>query len=83
VRDAAVFGLPHPDYGEEVAAVIQVAAADLDGRLADDLRADLAGHLAKFKIPTAIRLTVEDLPRTATGKVLKRELRGAYFAARG
>jgi long-chain acyl-CoA synthetase len=79
VRDAAVVGLPHRDYGEEVAAVIQVAAGDLADAVAEDIRASLAGRLARFKIPTAIRLTEGELPRTATGKILKRELRQRYF----
>jgi malonyl-CoA/methylmalonyl-CoA synthetase len=59
--------------------VIQVAAADLADAAADDIRASLAGRLARFKIPTAIRLTEGELPRTATGKILKRELRTRYF----
>jgi long-chain acyl-CoA synthetase len=79
VRDAAIVGLPHQDYGEEVAAVIQVAAHDLDDGLADELRESLAGRLARFKVPTRIRLTEGELPRTATGKILKRELRERYF----
>ena len=80
VRDAAVVGLPHQDYGEEVAAVIQVSAADLaDPATTDEIRESLSGHLARFKIPTAIRLTEGELPRTATGKILKRELRTRYF----
>ena len=77
VRDAAVVGLPHADYGEEVAAVVQVTAADMAGAEADILES-LAGRLARFKIPTAIRLVEDDLPRTATGKVLKRELRERF-----
>ncbi|HLI66286.1 MAG TPA: AMP-binding protein, partial [Caulobacteraceae bacterium] len=79
VRDAAVVGLPHHDYGEEVAAVIQVAAQDLGAGVEDDIRESLTGRLARFKIPTAIRLVEGDLPRTATGKILKRELRTQYF----
>lgn len=80
VRDAAVVGLPHQDYGEEVAAVIQVDAHDLaDAAAPEDIRASLAERLARFKIPTAIRLTEGELPRTATGKILKRELRRRYF----
>ncbi|HXQ16916.1 MAG TPA: class I adenylate-forming enzyme family protein [Caulobacteraceae bacterium] len=79
VRDAAVVGLPHQDYGEEVAAVIQVAAGDLSDAAAEEIRASLAGRLARFKIPTAIRLTEGELPRTATGKLLKRELPQRYF----
>ena len=42
------------------------------------LRDGLSGRLARFKIPSAIRLTEGDLPRTATGKVLKRELRERF-----
>ena len=79
VRDAAVVGLPHPELGEEVAAVIQVSAADDHPQTADALRAALGERLARFKIPTRIKLTTADLPRTATGKVLKRELRTGYF----
>ena len=79
VRDAAVVGLPHQDYGEEVAAVIQVAPQDLTNAVSEEIRASLAGRLARFKIPTAIKLTEGELPRTATGKVLKRELRQSYF----
>ena len=79
VCDAAVVGLPHQDYGEEVAAVIQVRAEDLTDHVAEGIRQSLAGRLARFKIPTAIRLTEGDLPRTATGKLLKRELRVRYF----
>jgi long-chain acyl-CoA synthetase len=79
VRDAAVVGLPHRDYGEEVAAVIQVSPEDRDDAVADEIRRSLEGRLARFKIPSAIRLTEGELPRTATGKILKRELRTHYF----
>jgi long-chain acyl-CoA synthetase len=80
VRDAALIGLPHPDWGEEVAAILQVRPQDLRDSLAAEIRASLEGRLARFKIPTAVRLTDLDLPRTATGKILKRELRARYFA---
>jgi long-chain acyl-CoA synthetase len=79
VKDAAVVGLPHPELGEEVAAVIQVDPLDELPSTADALRAALAERLARFKIPTSIKLTTGDLPRTATGKILKRELRTGYF----
>jgi long-chain acyl-CoA synthetase len=79
VRDAAIVGLPHADWGEEVAAVIQVAEVHLGDDTASEIRDSLRDRLARFKIPSALRLTVEDLPRTATGKVLKRELRARYF----
>jgi len=79
VRDAAVVGLPHPELGEEVAAVIQVSPIDDVPGTADALRAALAERLARYKIPTSIKLTTGELPRTATGKILKRELRAGYF----
>jgi len=82
VMDVAVVGLPHPEYGEQVAAVIQVRDAMRTTELPAELRAVLAGTLAQFKIPTAFRLTEAELPRTATGKVLKRELR-EMFARQG
>jgi long-chain acyl-CoA synthetase len=79
VRDAAVIGLPHPELGEEVAAVIQVDPLDEVPSTAEALRAALGERLARFKIPTSIKLTTGELPRTATGKILKRELRTGYF----
>ena len=81
VRDAAVVGLPHEALGEEVAVVIQVAPEDLVPATADAILAPLGASLARFKIPTRVRLTSEELPRTATGKILKRELRQSYFDA--
>ena len=78
VKDAAVIGLPDPEYGEQVAAVIQVADTARAAGLPDELRATLAATLAKFKIPSSYKLTEHELPRTATGKVLKRELRALF-----
>jgi acyl-CoA synthetase (AMP-forming)/AMP-acid ligase II len=78
VKDAAVVGLPDPEYGEQVAVVLQVADPAKAAYLPEELRASLAGSLARFKIPTSYKLTTDDLPRTATGKVLKRELREMF-----
>jgi len=82
VKDVAVVGIPSAKYGEEVGAVIQVRDPARADALPGELRAALSGSLAQFKIPTAFRMTEADLPRTATGKVLKRELR-ALFAGPG
>ena len=81
VRDVAIVGLPDPDYGEQVAAVIQVADETAARQLPDELRTMLSKKLAKFKAPTSYRITEDDLPRTATGKVLKRELREMFSGA--
>jgi long-chain acyl-CoA synthetase len=78
VKDVAVIGLPDPEYGEQVAAMIQVADPARSTALPDELRTSLAATLAKFKIPTSYKLTEHELPRTATGKVLKRELRELF-----
>jgi len=80
VRDAAVVGVPDLNYGEAVGAILQVRAEDLSDRTSDEILGSLDGRLARFKIPSVVRLTDEDLPRTATGKVLKRDLRAKYFS---
>ncbi|MGZ4678253.1 MAG: class I adenylate-forming enzyme family protein [Acidimicrobiia bacterium] len=66
VRDVAVIGMPDPDYGEVVCAVV---VADGEPPALDDLRAFGAGRLAGFKLPRRI-LVVDVIPRTAaTGQV--------------
>lgn len=66
VAEAAVFGVADEDWGERlVAAVVGWPGADLDG---ERLRAGLADRLARAKVPKEV-LVVEELPRTATGKV--------------
>ena len=78
VADVAVIGLPDRMLGEEVAAVVEVrAGVDVT---AADLQAHVATRLARFKVPSCIFFTDTPLPRTATGKVLKRELRDRYSA---
>lgn len=77
VRDAAVVGAPHPDLGEQVAAIIEprdMAAAG--GELAADLRAFLRERLSPVKTPRRIDF-IPELPRLPTGKLLKRQLREA------
>ncbi|MEQ1517609.1 MAG: hypothetical protein ABL931_14090 [Usitatibacteraceae bacterium] len=75
VAESAVIGLPHPDFGEAVAAVIvkKPAAALLES----DVLAAVKGKLAAFKLPKRVFL-VDDLPRNAMGKVQKNELRKRY-----
>jgi acyl-CoA synthetase (AMP-forming)/AMP-acid ligase II len=73
VSDVAIVGLPHAVYGEEVVAVVNVR----DGHepSAGELQQFAAARLARFKVPSQVVFRSEPLPRTATGKVLKRELR--------
>jgi fatty-acyl-CoA synthase len=80
VADVAVFGIPHPDFGEEVKAVVQPApGVRTDQALADELTAFARAHLAAFKIPRSIDFMAE-LPRLPTGKLYKRVLRDPYWA---
>ena len=79
LADAAVFGIPNTEYGEEVKAVVQLAdgvteTATLGSELIDYCRQ----HLADFKCPRSIDFDPE-LPREATGKLYKRKLRARYL----
>jgi acyl-CoA synthetase (AMP-forming)/AMP-acid ligase II len=65
VADAVVFGVPHADLGEEVAAVV-VAAGDIDPAR---LREQLHGHVASFAVPSRWRIQREPLPTNPAGKV--------------
>ena len=72
VREAAVVGRGHPDWGEEVVAfVVARPGSAPDEAALDRLCLD---HLARFKRPRVYRF-VEDLPKNHTGKVLKTALR--------
>jgi acyl-CoA synthetase (AMP-forming)/AMP-acid ligase II len=72
VAEVAVFGVADSEWGERLAAVIvRRPGASLD---ADDVRGFVKGNLASYKVPRDVHF-VDELPRTATGKVLKRELR--------
>jgi len=77
VKDCAVIGLPHEKLGEEVAAV--VVPSDGHGAHSEaDLLAHLKSRLAPFKVPSKVFWQETELPRNATGKVLKKDLRDQY-----
>ncbi|WP_432066221.1 acyl-CoA synthetase [Streptomyces sp. C10-9-1] len=78
VLDSAVIGVPDPEMGEAVVAAVQPAPGILPSpELAEELRAFLRDRIAHYKVPRSFDF-VDALPRTPTGKLVKRELRGRY-----
>ncbi|MCC6479276.1 MAG: acyl--CoA ligase [Sphingomonadaceae bacterium] len=73
VAECSVFGVPDERLGEEVAAAIFLKPGEtLD---ADTLRAEMSNHIAKHKLPRFVWFRDEPLPRNASGKFLRRELK--------
>jgi long-chain acyl-CoA synthetase len=76
VAECSVFGVPDDRLGEEVAAAVFLKAGEtLD---ADALREEMAKHIAKHKLPRFVWFVDEPLPRNASGKFLRRELRDTF-----
>jgi fatty-acyl-CoA synthase len=79
VADVAVFGVPNEEMGEEVKAVVQLLPGFAPGAdLADELIAYCKARLSPIKCPRSVDFRAE-LPRTPTGKLLKRLLRDEYW----
>ena len=75
VLEACVFGVPHQRWGEAVHAVV-VARGPVT---AEELTEHCRERLASFKVPKQIVVQEQSLPRSASGKILKRELREPYW----
>jgi malonyl-CoA/methylmalonyl-CoA synthetase len=78
IRECAVVGIADDEWGERVAAAL-VPRGTGEGLELDALRAWAAPHLAKYKLPTLVRVT-GDLPRNAMGKVMKPKVRELFRA---
>jgi long-chain acyl-CoA synthetase len=82
VEDSCTIGVPNDEWGEEVRAVIQLKAGHEPGEaLRQEILAFAAASLAKFKVPRGLDF-VDDLPRSAAGKVLRNRVRAPYWAGR-
>jgi long-chain acyl-CoA synthetase len=79
VHEAAVYAVPDERLGEEVGATVHCS----EPLEPEALRDFLVGHLARFEVPRYILKSEGPLPRTASGKILKRQLRDAAVAALG
>jgi len=81
VHEAAVFGMPHERFGEEVAcAILPKRGRSID---VEALRDHVSARLAAFKVPSIIEVVTEALPKNAAGKILKRDLRDALIERQG
>jgi long-chain acyl-CoA synthetase len=79
VEDVAVVGVPHPEFGEEVKAIVQPAlGVSADEALAEELIAYARERLAAYKCPRSVDFEAE-LPRHPTGKLYKRLLKDRYW----
>jgi long-chain acyl-CoA synthetase len=80
VREVAVFGIPDPRWGELVAAcVVRRPGKTLSE---DELIAHCRRALANYKVPRRVELSDAELPKSGTGKILKRILREPFWADR-
>jgi long-chain acyl-CoA synthetase len=79
--EVAVIGRPHDILGEEVVAVVHIAAETRPSE--NDLIEYCAEQLAPFKVPVQIDIRNEPLPSGASGKILKKEIQREMFAEFG
>jgi acyl-CoA synthetase (AMP-forming)/AMP-acid ligase II len=79
IYDVAVFGVPSEEWGEVVhATVVRSVGSSLTG---EEITAFAREHLAGYKVPRSVDF-IGELPRTGSGKILKRQLRAPYWAGR-
>ena len=79
VIEAAVFGVPSDEWGEDVHAVVVVREGGT--MTVEQVQTHAREHLAHYKVPKSVTFSPE-LPKTGSGKILKRELRAPFWAGR-
>lgn len=77
ITEVAAIGVPHDRWGETVAVFLAGPSPDLDG-----LYRHCREHLSDYKIPRYLTVSLDPLPRGATGKILRRELRAEFDPAK-
>lgn len=82
VNEVMVVGVPDDEFGQRVGAVVTLRkdmSTDTGTLTLESLRKDLRSRLAGYKLPTLLRVVKEELPKNATGKVVKKTLGPMYF----
>ena len=79
IYDVAVFGIPSEEWGEVVHAT--VVRSPQSALTSEEIAAFAREHLASYKVPRSVDF-IDELPRTGSGKILKRQLRAPYWAGR-
>ena len=83
VQRVAAFAVPSERLGEELAVVITCSHADLGKLTAETVQKYCEERLARFKVPSFVKITDVDLPMNATRKVIKRQVKDMYFPTDG
>ena len=78
VAECVVFGVPDDRLGENVATVVRVKGSAI--LTPGDVRSHVGSKLARFKVPTYVSISSEELPRIASGKIDKRTVRAQLVA---
>jgi long-chain acyl-CoA synthetase len=78
IEDVAVIGVPHAEFGEQAAAIVQLRRKPADASaLAADILTFCRARLSPIKCPRSVEF-IEELPRSEAGKLMKRELKQRY-----